>query len=83
MSISINKILNSHDIDELKVQSSFVKLKRAAKNQLSLKLNINSWLTLFQKANHLQKSPPVNKVAFNPYKRFKETKQKTFSIAKG
>jgi len=63
MSISISKILNSHDINELKAQGSFLELKRVTENQLSLKLNVRSWETLFDKVRHLQKTAPTNKAS--------------------
>lgn len=63
MSISISKILNSHDINELKAQGSYLELKRVTENQLSLKLNVRSWVTLFDKVTHLQKAAPANKAS--------------------
>lgn len=61
MSISINNVLNSHDINELKAQGSFLELKQFTENQLSLKLKVRGWVSLFNKIKHLQGTTPKNR----------------------
>lgn len=54
MGVSITKVLNSENVEELKLLDSYLGLKNSLEEKLGFKLHVKSWVSLFERIDSLK-----------------------------